>query len=796
MQSSSRTKNGRWATIAVGYGDLLRFDEENLISFTNNVVVNSSAVVSPITNIKTSSPTPPPLNHFITVVAAATNVTHEGPHCQSTAITDYQQSLVSTSERNMIEANCLAMHSLADQLDGSCLKMENIAEKSSSSQLDGSVGAILQSPALGELVKAHRAGDLESLSDEKFDFEIRTPEMSDAETDTPVKTLLDSPMSFREKVHAARAQLKLNSERSGTKDLDALFSMIRPDLPVTRPGSGDSAFADGVSTEEEQLLDMQGSVTPPVVSIRPSNFNRSNSLLRRRPESFMSGSMQDLVRKAQEQEKLLLEGARETARKYQDKQRPPTVTATPVMTNGLIPAASEISPIFVMPCRLSFDASPEAQQQQQHQQQTLITSAAREQSSPSRPSSLPRPRYSFVARPTAAGAFKLSTPTLRLPTTTSTTVTVASTREEVSVKPGDLSTLASKTLPTTTRGLSAATQRVGATASLLTVPPGLTTTAKPQLPVGVLTAFSKPSGQRTTAATASVRLPQEMPKMTRVAPTMTRPNISLPPMPKVPARPSIAPVANDNRASTQRLPLRASHAVGGKAATSRPAPPSAPTGIPQPPRSASKVPPSTPDTHHRKLAFADHIFENGVLRKLAPGESSAVTPNRYLLPPAMAQSVARLSTPKKVSPPKSTLEELAPPSRSMLKTPSPPKVHLTPAPTVSAVKRRLSFIPAAQALSLAPTMMLDSVGNVVTAKKPVTPLPALRRHTMTQKALSENLPHRQQSAAAAATAFVYSAKLIDLGDDTDNNSEPSSSALLLSCSGSINSNSENLLIDL
>src|SRR5690242_6285331 len=74
-------------------------------------------------------------------------------------------------------------------------------------------------------------------------------------------------MSFREKVYAARAQLKDHNERSGTKDLDALFALIRPDLPVTRPGSGDSAFAE--PTAEEVLLDTK-ETAPAVVDAEVS----------------------------------------------------------------------------------------------------------------------------------------------------------------------------------------------------------------------------------------------------------------------------------------------------------------------------------------------------------------------------------------------------------------------------------------------------------------------------------------------------------------------------------------------
>ena len=170
---------------------------------------------------------------------------------------------------------------------------------------------------------------------------------------------MDSPMSFLEKVNAARIQLKdhgASGRRSVIQDLDSLFAAIRPDLPATRPGSGDSAFGEPTSTTEEAaLLDITreeeaiSSASSAASSIAmPSSFQRANSILRRRPESFASDSMAELARKAQEQERVLLEGARETARKHQEKKNsasPHMAAATPGQADLSVPAiTSAISP--------------------------------------------------------------------------------------------------------------------------------------------------------------------------------------------------------------------------------------------------------------------------------------------------------------------------------------------------------------------------------------------------------------------------------------------------------------------
>lgn len=152
---------------------------------------------------------------------------------------------------------------------------------------------------------------------------------------TPLKTLLDSPMSFKEKVLAARERLRDFVERSASKDLDHLFALLTP-------SSGAPSVNSSVSIPDSQgLLDLETSATK-----RAGTFHRSNSLLRRRPESFGSteGQLAELAQKAQEQEKLLYEAGLETARKLREKRNSP-VSEVPPQTPVISTAAASTSPV-------------------------------------------------------------------------------------------------------------------------------------------------------------------------------------------------------------------------------------------------------------------------------------------------------------------------------------------------------------------------------------------------------------------------------------------------------------------
>lgn len=184
-----------------------------------------------------------------------------------------------------------------------------------------------------------------------------------------------------------------------------------------------------------------------------------------------------------------------------------------------------------------------------------------------------------------------------------------------------------------------------------------------------------------------------------------------------------------------------------------------PINLPKLPRLPQNLPPRP---FSSRLSSSFRVSKSGGSGSARPSADGRTNPNplravhaavrplplkpaeaRFSLHPAIAESVARLSTPKKNNSPSPKGSPENPQNgcnshavAARAKTPSPPKA-------VGSAKRRLSFVPSPMQLSLPKQ---NPVPNGFGGKFQI-PMkgPAggtLRRQTMTQKALTENLPYR------------------------------------------------------
>ncbi|GAU91900.1 hypothetical protein RvY_04068 [Ramazzottius varieornatus] len=216
--------------------------------------------------------------------------------------------------------------------------------------------------------------EAQRLQDEVFDCELRTPDLSDDE-ETPVKTLLDSPMSFKEKLTQARRQMN-DAERVSKSEMGEFLAFVcgpkfapsasKNVAPPSRPESSCSSFSDMSldSQYKEGSMEFPYREKEPVVRDEEESewdweerqrrlSHHPTSLFRRRPES-LSGSMANIAVRCQEQERGIMSKVREIRQRLEWHVSPSSTISPP---ESALVSPEQTSPTMV--CRrLVFEKTP------------------------------------------------------------------------------------------------------------------------------------------------------------------------------------------------------------------------------------------------------------------------------------------------------------------------------------------------------------------------------------------------------------------------------------------------------
>ncbi|XP_055335770.1 uncharacterized protein LOC129586518 isoform X2 [Paramacrobiotus metropolitanus] len=469
--------------------------------------------------------------------------------------------------------------------------------------------------------------DPDDLFDERFDCEIRTPEaMSDSE-DVPVKTLLDSPLTFKQRVIAARERFR-DYENSASKEMDDFLKLIIP-TPQSMTRSTSSSGISSRSPDSVVLLDLASS--SPSSAHSEYNLNRQNSLLRRKPEELGSGALAEIARRAQAQEREMLEAGRELMRKIKERRSSPSTPCLEGEKSVVGDDGTVASP--TIPSRLVFGSSPE------------MPIAAPKQSFIPPPSKIPSPPKSALkSSPKGVAHVNFAPfPTVLNPSPSipANHITNAETSAESSV-----ATEKSQIEPEVVGKSLMGVPRTGSISS---------DAGKSGKIVPLVKKLSLPN----VAVGKIAKSMESLPKMAKPAEVPAK-------IAKLPENPLNWPARSAVCSRSLRMPkLPAENIVKGVARMSF--------------RDSAQK--GTYNTKKTEKTAAEPL--KAVHDKKIPG--------RFTLTPALAESVARLSTPKKPSPKTSPEEKPVSPldfgSLLRAKTPSPPKKEN------SATKRRLSFMP-------------------------------------------------------------------------------------------------------